>query len=742
MKKPSKKFLALLLSIALLVLLVPLPALAQRAAAPSPAKLRIALISDTHFFPEELAGGYNDAFKEDNIIGQPVEQAPGVLRSVLAAIAARSKTEKIDFLLVPGDLTNSSEYISHVQFAELLKAFQQETGIPVAVVPGNHDFDYGAREFTTGARRDTQKLNREDFSEIYAKLGYDLPNLKRFMPAGDIKEGELSYAVDLGSHYRLIAVDTSRRRISQELRTWVVDQCKAATKAGRTVIGMGHHPLNEQLKGQLTIMQGEGIENMHEISEEFAGAGMHFYFSGHLHMSGISPWVSDKGETLYDIAVPGLWDFPGDYRVVDFTTEGRKITADVRSYVPDEALPVTANGITYPQPYNKTSFGLTFGYKGESLAGFLKANAKKGLTDQLNDLRKSGGLTAKVKESVDFLPLNALMRYLDAQLINRPEKIVALVNGLVDDAFALPVSKLPCTRYIKELGFGDSAKPGTLEDAGNSAIAYMFWKKYDPKDDPFMQDVLRRMKNGELVDQVLDFAVPKVLDTLGAEILPLLANIDVEVLNRTLQTALGTLNWPLLFLLALIPGTRDTISTTLYSLASEIITSSSPTGSANGRLVYDGPAAAPVNLDTFRLPYDVSVTIGDWGKSAEVTWYTKESLVSPELKLTDKAGNPAQDIRIIYSSEPVDITVSQIDLGITQMMGYHMSAMRHTAKLEGLNPLRAYRFTAGDSEYSWWSAPQRLAPTDTPVKDFIGQTRDWFLGEFRLPGIKWNNRGY
>jgi 3',5'-cyclic AMP phosphodiesterase CpdA len=740
MKKSSKKFLSLLLSVTLLVLLAAVPSLTSYAASGS-SKLRVAVLSDTHYYLPELAGGYNEAFQEDKIIGQPVEQAPGVLHSALAAIKARNKKEKIDFLLISGDLTNTAEYVSHVRFAEIISAFEKETGIPVAVAPGNHDIDYSSREFTTGVRRDAQRTCPADFLKIYAKLGYDLPGLTRFTT--DLgAEGNLSYAADLGKHYRLVALDTHVRRISPELRAWAVDQCEKAVAAGKTVIGMGHHPLNEQFKGQLTIMQGEGIENMHEISEEFADAGMHFYFSGHLHMSGISPWVSDRGETLYDIITPGLWDFPGDYRVVDFSAEGRKITADVRSYVPDEVLPVTANGITYPQPYNKTSFWLTFGYESENLAGFLKANAKKALTGQLNDLRESGGLTAKVKESVDFLPLNALLRYLDAQLINRPEKIVALVNSLVDDAFALPVSKLPCTRFINELGFGDAKKRGTLEDAGNSLITYMFWKKHDPKDDPFMQDVLRRMKNGELVDQVLDFAVPKVLATLGAEILPLLANVDIALVNRAFQTALGALNLPLLFVLALLPGTRNTISATLYDVVSEIITSSSPTGSGNGRLVYDGPVVVLTNPNTFRLPYDVSVTIGGLGRNAEITWYTKADLVTSEVILTDRAGSPAQGIDIEYSTEFEDITVNQLDLAVAQMMGYTMRAAKHTAKISGLNPLKTYSFTAGDSEFDWRSVPQKLAPTDTPVKDFAGQARDWFQGEFKLPGIKWNNRGY
>jgi len=57
---------------------------------------------------------------------------------------------------------------------------------------------------------------------------------------------------------------------------------------------------------------------------------------------------------------------------------------------------------------------------------------------------------------------------------------------------------------------------------GNSALVYLFGKSYDADKDAFFQDVLRRMRNGEFVDRILDFAVPKIFEALGGEALPLL----------------------------------------------------------------------------------------------------------------------------------------------------------------------------------------------------------------------------
>ena len=735
MQKASRKCLALLLCAALLLPLSWAPAGAQ-----SPAKLRVALISDIHLYPEELAGGYNEAFRADQYVGRSHEQKPGLLRSALAAIKARAARGEIDYLLIPGDLTREGELLGHEQLAKALQQFEKETGVPVAVIPGNHDINNGgAATFVNGVKEKVASPTPEAFRQIYAQFGYDLRgNRADYVPQGEDKRGSLSYAVDLGPSFRLVAIDIQGGdRVTPELRAWVVGQCRAAVKAGKTVVGMGHYNLGESFTGHLRVIS-DSLDNMREICEEFADAGMHFYFSGHMHLSEISPWVSDSGEVLYDIVVPGLFSYPGDFRVVNFSAAGGRIEADVRSHPVDEVLPVTANGVTYPSPYYASNLEHTFGHSGEGLRGLTKAAIK----DNLVKLYRSGGIAAKVRESVDFGPINALMRYLDERLFNNPDTL-AVLGGVIDEVFGLRVSKLPCTRFIDEVGFGDPKKPGTVEDAGNSIITYMFWKKFDPKDDPFIQDILRRIRDGDLIDQVLGFAVPKILDILGAEILPLLAGVNIGLVNRALQAALGAFNLPLLLLLALVPGTKDTISATLYDFAIGAVTSQSPTDSGtDAKLVYDGPMAVPTGPNTFRLPYDLSVNIGSLGRSAEITWYTKASLTSPAVKLTDKAGNPVEGLSITYSSEPVVLTVGELDLGIAQMMGYKMNAIKHTAKVEGLELFESYQFTAGDSEFGWWAASQKLEPTEKPVSDFFGQGQVWFSGMLKQPGTMWRNRDF
>ena len=738
MKKISQKSLALLMAL----LLLPLGQIPTAAAVP--AKLNIALISDPHYFPESMAGGYGEVFDAGQIVGHPIEQTPGVLRSALEAIKVRALRGEIDFLLIPGDLTREGEKGGHEALAAILAQFEAEAHIPVAVIPGNHDINNGgAADFSTGVKVKAPSVTPAEFYDIYEDFGFDLNNCVEYDPGpGKTLEGGLSYAADLNADYRLVALDTHGRKISPALRAWTVQQCEDAVAAGKTVVAMGHHNLNEQLKGQLRVMQNQGIENMREISEEFADAGMHFYFSGHLHMSEISPWFSDSGEVLYDIIVPGLYSFPGDYRVVNFSAENGRIEADINSYAPDEALTVTANGIDY-DPYYPAALEYSFGWKGQGMAGFTKANMRQALLGQLTDLRDAGGITALIKKQVDLGPINALFEYLDKRLI-QPEVVIGLLEGLVDDAFALPVSTLPCNRFLGELGFGHPTKPGTVGDLANSAIVYMFWKKHDPKDDPFMQDVLRRLQNGELLDQILNFAIPKVLDVLGTGVLPLL--IDCMPVSRALGKALNSLGCPLLTvpLLALVatPGIRGTLNKTLYDLASNIMTSSSPSGrGTDATLVYDGPVAAPTGPETFRLPYNLSYTIGGDCKSAEITWYTKDSLTNPGLKLTDKSGGAVPGVTITLSTAFEDITANRIDLAIMEIMGTNMRAAKHTAKITGLKPGKEYKFSAGDTEYNWRTAPQALA-RESKVLNFFRQVWQWIVGMWNLMLIAWRNRRF
>jgi len=657
MKKTLRKLAALLLPVVLLLSVWQIPA-----AAKEPAVLRVAVLADPHLYPDEMTGDLCAAYLEDTSHkGRPAELAETLFVAALKEIKARAKTDKPEFLLIPGDMTRDGEYDGHVYVVDLLKRFEKETGIPVAVVPGNHDVNKGnAADYSTGKREQARNLSPEEFLAFYAKLGYDLPGCER-MP------GTLSYAADLGKNYRLIAFDDNlhslegaERPTPEALRDWIAGQCKNARAAGKAIIGMGHHTLAEQFGGQEALMNNFAFGNPRGFGEALADTGMHFYLSGHLHVGEIAMLVSDGGEPLYDITTASSAGFPGEYRIVRFSASGKKIEADVRS----RSVPLSASS-PFPGGYYADLFGRTFGadMNGGGLAGNIKARAKTALRDMLGDLKIPGSLQTPV---------------------------FAAVNVLVDKAFALPVSDLPCDRFIDEYGFGDPHKPGTVEDAANSAMVYMFGKKHDPADDDFMQDFLRRIQNGEFVDQALSFALPALLSALSGFALS-------ELYSHPLVT--GALDF--LAALAVSPGKRAILSESLYHAACGLLASQSPTGSRDGVLVYSGPIDVPTGPGTFRRPENLGVKVTGLTR-AEITWYTRQSANTPELIITDKDGNPAPEVKVTIGSGAEDITAEQIDIGFTKILGRTQPALKHTARLTGLQPGKTYRFTAGDGVFGWW----------------------------------------
>ncbi|MDR1463681.1 MAG: metallophosphoesterase [Oscillospiraceae bacterium] len=790
-RKFSRRLLSLLLALFLVLPALPLSALTA-VAQPGPfgqpvfdnGDLRIAFMSDVHLFPEELTGNYNQAFIDDNVNrGKPAMQGGGLLRSALAALKKHNDDSGLDYLIVTGDLTRDGEYLGHQKMAQYLKDLEDETGIKVVVTNGNHDIEnHGAADYTSGKQEDARITHPEDFLEIYADLGYDLPNCHRFVPQAGNKGGMLSYAADLNDQYRLIVIDTGEYspdnadgkdwaqiggRIGPDLMAWVKAEAAAAQAAGKTIVSVGHHNLTEHLGYEGSIWKDYVLKDFQRTREELADAGIHFYFSGHIHLGEMSDIVSDAGERFYDICVPALTCFPSEFREVVFHTDpGGKITADVTSHRADEILSVTAAGHTYQNPYYPENFQVTFGdYETGTLRGFVKANVRKSLSGMLGDVANAGGIQGKLKDSgVDIQQslhdalkgglvlgnwnifseknltglIDDIFAQLDEVYINDPDHTFAILDQLFDELFSLPVSKVPCTYFLDTLQFGDPNKPGTLEDFGNSALAYMFWKDCDLSQDPFMQDVVRRIESGELLDQLLDFVINKVSTLIAGELLPnLKLNPKSVFVNQLSKDTVGSL---LSFLLEVVTGggrTRDclqgflktlgiqpglglrltmkpivglvvdqskrqVISHTLLTFVNAQLINPQPYGDRNAQLIYDGPTAPEATAENYRLPMNLTVTVGDDKTSATVTWDTKWSVTGSDVRLFDAQGNIVT-AAMTDSTEAEELLVDQLDIAFTKLLGTPLPAQRHTVVITGLTPDTVYQFEAGDSARGWWS---------------------------------------
>lgn len=213
-------------------------------------KIRFGVVSDIHYLAPSLKGEgkawdefvYNK-HKEYNDLDSLVDNAlDGVLRNAVEGGE--------NYLLIPGDLTKDGELESHKVLAERLEAFEAETGIPVFVIPGNHDINNSnAITFENGYEEPAEKTSPEQFREIYKNLGFDMAD-SFFVPESGKKGGMLSYACTLGG-YRLIAIDScmysadngaegdehmTDGRIADGLLEWMIDDISSSDAKWKIVV--------------------------------------------------------------------------------------------------------------------------------------------------------------------------------------------------------------------------------------------------------------------------------------------------------------------------------------------------------------------------------------------------------------------------------------------------------------------------------------------------------------------------
>ena len=97
----------------------------------------IIVMSDIHVMDPELLENRGTAY--NNYLGQD----PKLLEysaEVLEYLVAKTVQRDPDLVIIPGDLTKDGELVSHQLVVRILSRLRS-AGIPVVVVPGNHDID-------------------------------------------------------------------------------------------------------------------------------------------------------------------------------------------------------------------------------------------------------------------------------------------------------------------------------------------------------------------------------------------------------------------------------------------------------------------------------------------------------------------------------------------------------------------------------------------------------------------------
>lgn len=539
--------------------------------------LSFSAVSDIHYYPQSYTGNNCEAWQEFSTkASKEFMESEALTLAALDTIALRAKENGTKYLLIPGDLTKDSEYQAHVELAAMLEKFEKDTGIQVLVINGNHDINnYDACTFENGYEEQARCITQAEFREVYKNLGYDLAFAEYTPPVGSTECG-LSYAADLEDAYTLIVVDSNKYdayepqkpktdgAVSDDAMAWVKEIAADAINRGRTPILMMHHSIAPHMELEPAVTFAFCVDNYMDVAEQYADAGIHFGFTGHLHTNDISSVTSDDSNTIYDCEVGSLTGFPNQIREMTIKTYGDGESDMSYGLIDvDYAHEITIGDVTYAKPFSQSSFAINYGGRfsedgnantEEFFMGIIKTyllpyitkiNDAGGVNEFLKTLNidlnaiidgflspyigdgiKIGGLNIFTTQNIMWF-INDLFEQIENLYINDPDKLIDLLASVVHKLAAFEVSDIPCTKFIDTYHFGDESKPGTLGDFILTAMTYWYSGNEDISDDAFTADVLHNFANGDLAEKLIDTLIDIILNDLVND--AILSKIEIRL---------------------------------------------------------------------------------------------------------------------------------------------------------------------------------------------------------------------
>ncbi len=218
---------------------------------------------------------------------------------VLETIFDRLRSADLDFLLIPGDLTQHGEPENHRWLAKRLA----QLPYPVFVVPGNHDVPV--------AVADDRSIGIGDFTRYYAQFGYD--DLDRLYYTHELLPG--LHLIGLNSNL-FDASGTQFGVLDDEQFQWL--EAVLEKRRDEVVLVMIHHNVIEHLPGQSRNKLGQRymLDNAPVLRKLLRSNNVQLIFTGHLHIQDVA---FDRG--LYDITTGSTVTYPHPYRILEYYTD-------------------------------------------------------------------------------------------------------------------------------------------------------------------------------------------------------------------------------------------------------------------------------------------------------------------------------------------------------------------------------------------------------------------------------------
>ncbi|MEA5468857.1 metallophosphoesterase [Spirulina sp. 06S082] len=203
----------------------------------------------------------------------------------------------LDFLLLPGDLTQDGEPDNHKWLQKRLETFP----FPVYVIPGNHD--------VLTPLPSKKNIGFHEFPQYYRKAGYE--NCEK-----------LYYSREILPNVQLIALNSNQFDAKgKQLGCLDTEQLEWLDRVlleaqNKFILVMIHHNVIEHLPDQSQHPMGKRymLDNAPILLEKLRKAGVQLIFSGHLHVQDIAEQAG-----IYDIVTGSTVGYPHPYRLLQFS---------------------------------------------------------------------------------------------------------------------------------------------------------------------------------------------------------------------------------------------------------------------------------------------------------------------------------------------------------------------------------------------------------------------------------------
>ncbi len=244
---------------------------------------RFAIISDPHVAVPHTLPNHANRFHLVEISLLALEQVLNHLEQL-----------NLDFLLLPGDLTQDGETDNHDWLAKRLRSLP----FPVFVVPGNHDLP--------SINPTTTKIGLHQFPSYYGHCGYN--------------SQQLYYTQEILPGVRIIGLNSTQFNeegkqlgcLDNQQLTWLENLLPQVKD--QLLLVMIHHNVIEHLPDQSNHELGKRymLDNASLLLKMLSSANCKLIFTGHLHIQDIA-----EKQGIYEITTGSLVSYPHPYRIIE-----------------------------------------------------------------------------------------------------------------------------------------------------------------------------------------------------------------------------------------------------------------------------------------------------------------------------------------------------------------------------------------------------------------------------------------